>query len=55
MNLLGTALELVGQFADMYRGLDGNVEILCPMLEVLNGLKLDVATEALKVCCLSKG
>jgi len=54
VNLLGTALELVGQFADMYRGLDGNVEIICPMLEVLNGLKLDVATEALKSKLASK-
>lgn len=49
VDLLSTALELVGQFAEMYRGVDGNVEILRPMLDVLNGLKLDSATDALKV------
>ncbi|KAJ7639482.1 nucleolar protein 14 [Roridomyces roridus] len=37
--LLGVAVDLLGRFADMYKGLDGFVELFEPLLEVLVRVK----------------
>jgi nucleolar protein 14 len=39
VDLLGLALELVGRFADMYKGLDGFIELYEPIQAVLEGVE----------------
>lgn len=41
IDLLGTAFDLLGRFADLYKGLDGFVELYQPINEIL--LKLDLS------------
>ncbi|TCD67264.1 nucleolar complex protein 14 [Steccherinum ochraceum] len=38
VNLLGMALELLGRFADMYKGLEGFVELYQPVLDIMQGI-----------------
>ena len=49
LNLLGTGFQLVAKFADLYKGLDGFVELYTPVLDILNGLSLDGFPEILTV------
>ncbi|KAA1466565.1 Nop14-like protein [Dentipellis sp. KUC8613] len=39
VDLLGVALDLVGRFADMYKGLEGFIELFEPILEVVEHVK----------------
>ncbi|TFY63142.1 hypothetical protein EVG20_g6438 [Dentipellis fragilis] len=41
VDLLGIALDLVGWFADMYKGLEGFIELFEPILEVVEHVKLE--------------
>ncbi|THG95876.1 hypothetical protein EW026_g5859 [Hermanssonia centrifuga] len=41
INLLGLALELLGQFADMYKSLEGFIELYQPVVDILEGIKAD--------------
>ncbi|KAI0375922.1 Nop14-like protein [Pilatotrama ljubarskyi] len=39
VDLLGLSLELLGRFAEMYKGLDGFIELYTPLHEVLGSIK----------------
>ncbi|KAJ8455197.1 hypothetical protein ONZ45_g19016 [Pleurotus djamor] len=39
VDLLNTALELLGRFADLYKGLDGFIELYEPIVAILSGLE----------------
>ncbi|KZT71550.1 Nop14-like protein [Daedalea quercina L-15889] len=39
VDLLGLTLDLLGRFADMYKGLDGFIELYGPLVELLSGVK----------------
>ncbi|TFY55351.1 hypothetical protein EVJ58_g8307 [Rhodofomes roseus] len=40
-NLFGLTLDLIGRFADMYKGLDGFIELYEPISDLLAGVKLN--------------
>ena len=48
VDLLGLTLDLFGKFADMYKGLDGFVELYTPVLECLDGAEVKNWDEELK-------
>lgn len=41
VNLFGLTLDMLGQFADLYKGLDGFVELYGPAVELLDGIEAD--------------
>lgn len=41
VDLLGLTLEVLGQFADLYKGLDGFIELYEPASALLDGIKTD--------------
>ncbi|KAI9000756.1 Nop14-like protein [Trametes punicea] len=46
VDLLGLALELLGRFADMYKGLEGFIELYNPIQDILGAVKVnDVPSE----------
>ncbi|KAI0677280.1 Nop14-like protein [Trametes maxima] len=47
VDLLGVSLELLGRFADMYKGLEGFVELYAPVQEVLRSVRSDSLPEDL--------
>lgn len=49
VDLLGLTLELFGRFADMYKSLDGFIELFDPVSELLKGIKPNGLPEALTV------
>ena len=49
VDLLGTALNLLGRFADMYKGLDGFIELYEPILAILENIQLKYLPDGLKV------
>ncbi|KAF8592596.1 Nop14-like protein [Ramaria rubella] len=40
LNLLGMALQLLGNFAELYKSLDGFIELYAPVLDILQGVIL---------------
>lgn len=52
LDLLSSALKLIAAFADMYKGLDGFIELFQPAFEILDGLNLEWASEQTKVVIL---
>ncbi|KAJ3568764.1 hypothetical protein NP233_g5503 [Leucocoprinus birnbaumii] len=48
VNLIALVLELMGKFAELYKGLDGFVELYSPLLEVLEGVETKNWEEGLK-------
>ena len=48
-NLLGLTFDLLGQYADMYKGLDAFIELYEPVLTLLDGIKSDVLPSGLSV------
>ena len=48
--LLATTLQLLGKFAEMYKGLDGFVELYTPVLELLQSVIVDKLPLELQVC-----
>lgn len=54
LDLLAASLDLLGQTSDMYKSLDGFIELFGPVLDVLDGLKLDWASDLLRVRNLLK-
>ncbi|KAF8272106.1 nucleolar protein 14 [Lactarius quietus] len=48
VDLLGLALDLLAQFSEAYKALDGFVELFSPVLEVLNGANPDVLCPTLR-------
>ena len=49
VDLLSLAIDLVTQFSEAYKSLDGFVELYSPVLEVLNGANSDVLCPTLQV------
>jgi nucleolar protein 14 len=49
VDLLSLAVDLLAQFSEAYRALDGFAELYSPVLEVLNGANSDVLCPALQV------
>jgi nucleolar protein 14 len=49
VDLLGLAIDLLAQFSEAYKALDGFVELYSPVLEVLNGANPDVLCPMLQV------
>ena len=49
VDLLGNALNLLGQFADMYKALDGFVELYEPVLAILENIQSKYLPDGLKV------
>lgn len=49
VDLLSTAFDLLVKFADMYKGLEGFIELFQAVLDVLSGLRLEWASDSLKV------
>jgi nucleolar protein 14 len=49
VDLLGLAIDLLAQFSEAYKALDGFVELYSPVLEVLNGANSDVLCPMLQV------
>lgn len=49
VNLLGLALELLGQYADMYKGLEAFIELYDPVVALLEGIKQDALPATLAV------
>jgi nucleolar protein 14 len=47
--LLSTALDILGRFAEMYKSLDGFPELFTPILEVIKGLGIRKLPEPLQV------
>ncbi|KAI0638448.1 nucleolar protein 14 [Trametes polyzona] len=41
VDLLAVSLELLGRFADMYKGLEGFIELYTPIQEILGSLKIN--------------
>ena len=50
VDLLATALQLLGRFADVYKGVEGFVELYTPVLEVIQRVTLDGFSLDLQVC-----
>ena len=53
VNLLGLALDLLGQFADIYKSLEAFIELYEPVLSLLKGIKQDALPAALSVSYLA--
>lgn len=53
LDLLTVALKLIVSFAEMYKGLDGFIELFQPAFDVLEGLRLDWASETVKTKLLT--
>lgn len=49
VDLLAASLELLGKFADMYKSLDGSIELFSPASEILDGVDMKWASDALQV------
>ena len=49
VDLLGIALNLLGQFADMYKALDGFIELYEPILVILENIQLKYLPDGLRV------
>lgn len=49
VDLLGLTLELLGQFADLYKSLDAFIELYGPVVSLLGGIKSDSLPSALSV------
>lgn len=49
MDLLGTVFELLGRYAEMYKSLEGFIELFQPVNDIYDTLDLDWASESLKV------
>ena len=49
VDLLGLAIDILAQFSESYKALDGFVELYGPVLEVLSGANSDVLCPALQV------
>lgn len=49
VNLLGLTLDLLGQLADIYKGLDAFIELYQPVLPLLDGVHSDVLPPELSV------
>lgn len=49
VDLLGLAIDLLGQFSESYKALDGFVELYNPVVEVLSGTNSDILCPALQV------
>lgn len=49
LDLLSLSLELVGRFADLYKSLDGFIELYEPILAILSALTVKKVSKALKV------
>ena len=49
VDLLSLAIDLVAQFSEAYKALDGFVELYSPVLEVLDGVNSDVLCPTLRV------
>lgn len=55
VDLSGLALEVLGQFADLYKGLDGFIELYEPAVILLGGIKYNGLPADLTVsCCLAR-
>ena len=54
VDLLGLSLELLGRFADVYKGLDGFIELFTPISDILQGVKHDSMPSDLTVCHLQQ-
>lgn len=50
VDLLAVALDLLGRFGDIYKSLEGFIELYEPALEILEGLQLEGASSGLQVC-----
>jgi nucleolar protein 14 len=50
VDLLNVAFEVLAQFAEMYKGLDGFPELFGPILDVLEGLHQNKLPSSLQVC-----
>lgn len=50
VDLLSLAVKLLGQFAELYRGLDGFIELYQPILQVLEGLHVQKLPSSIQVC-----
>jgi nucleolar protein 14 len=50
LDLLATTLQLLGKFAEIYKSLDGFLEIYTPVLEILQRVTLDDFPVDLQVC-----
>lgn len=49
VDLLNTALDLIGRFADLYKGLDGFIELFDPVREILEAVETKRLPTCLKV------
>src|SRR6266702_2411673 len=49
VDLLGLAIDLLARFSELYKALDGFVELYSPVLEVLSGANSDVLCPTLQV------
>ena len=49
-DLLGLSLDLLGQYADMYKGLEGFIELYEPIVEILQGINSKALPSELQVC-----
>lgn len=49
VDLLGNALNLLGQFADMYKALDGFIELYEPILAILENIQSKYLPDGLRV------
>ena len=50
LDLLATALQLLGKFSETYKGLEGFVELYTPVLEILQIVTFDGFPMELQVC-----
>lgn len=50
VDLLGLVLDLLNKFADMYKGLDGFIELYQPLSDILQGVKTSGLPKDLQVC-----
>lgn len=49
VDLLGLTLDLLGQYADLHKGLDGFIELYDPVVSLLDGVKADSMPSGLAV------
>lgn len=49
VDLLGLTFDLLGQYADLYKGLDGFIELYDPVVLLLDGVKADSMPSGLSV------
>jgi nucleolar protein 14 len=50
--LLATTLQLLGKFAEMYKSLDGFIELYTPVFELLQSVIIDEFPLELQVCLI---